>query len=134
MAEAVKRHILEDSQLLDSIVDTVSQNISTAMSHSTDLRAVHGQTLGAQSNDHAQAGSEIIMGLRVRANVVQFRLDNTLKFYKEGKLTTYQYQKISAIVPSTISADLISPPTPTRDENSTEVFQNISPPSTPFTH
>ena len=44
----------------------------------------------AQSNDHTlhtQAGSEIIMGLRVRANAAQFQLDNTLKFYKEGKLT-----------------------------------------------
>ena len=36
MAEAVKRHILEDAQLLDSIVDTVSQNISTAMSMETN--------------------------------------------------------------------------------------------------
>ena len=40
--------------------------------------------LHAQSIDHVQAGSEIFMGLCVRVNVVQFRLDNAKKYFNEG--------------------------------------------------
>ena len=54
VAEAVKRHILEDSQLLDSIVDTVSQNISTAMSMETNKLKAELKTATKTLSDKIQ--------------------------------------------------------------------------------
>ena len=52
-------------------------------------------------------------------------MDSDLDSDREDSTTSLLFCRI------TITADLISPPTPTRDENSTEVFQNISPLPTP---